>query len=480
MNKQIGILMPVASLPNRFGSGDFGPDAFHFIDDIKKAGFDIWQILPLNPLGFGNSPYQPFSSYAMDEMYLSLDYLRKDGLLDEVPDYRKNTGSIDYGKIKDFRHKYLLKAFERFVPNEDYQKWVKEQKWLRSYEIFMTFKEANDLRSWIEWPSPMRDYPEKKQVDLKPYEKTILYHRFVQYYLFRQWTQVKTYANKNGIQIMGDIPFYVGLDSADCWGNRPNFLLTKNGKPRFIAGVPPDYFSAVGQRWGNPIYDWNYMLKDRFSFWISRLGYNRNLFDIIRLDHFRAFDTFWKIPPSCPTAVIGKWIEAPGYKLFDTLLTKYPDIEIVAEDLGDLRAQVHQLRDHYGFRGMTVLQFHFSVKSDNKQIPHCLAYTGTHDNETIKSWYMRQKPDRKRAIQSWFKKYGYQGKTVVDKFLHFALNCGAEMVIIPLADWLGIGPKGTINHPGKIGSPNWEWRLASFDKFEQKLPEIRKLISESR
>ena len=480
MKKSIGILMPVSALPNRFGSGDFGPDAYKFVDHIKKAGFQIWQILPLNPLGYGNSPYQPFSSFAMDEIYLSLDYLIKDGLLEEAPDYNKYEEAVDYEAAKAFRHAYLIKAFERFTPTEDYKQWVKQQKWLKSYELFMTFKEANKMRTWNEWPAAMRDYPELKQVDLKPYRSVIQYHRFIQYYLFKQWSALKEYANKKGILIMGDIPFYVGLDSGDCWGSRSNFLLDKKGRPRFIAGVPPDYFSDLGQRWGNPIYDWSFMEKDHFKFWLNRLSYNKNLFDIIRLDHFRAFDTYWKIPASCPTAIEGEWIEAPGYQFFDTLYKNYPDISIIAEDLGDLREQVDILRDHYHLRGMNVLQFTFQIDSENTVTPHSVAYTGTHDNETIAAWYQKKSPSEKRQIRNWFKQHGFTGEDLTDQFLQFALQCGADTVIIPMADWLGIGKEGTINRPGTIGSPNWEWRLPSLEPFEQKETRIREMISASR
>ena len=476
MKKDVGILMPVASLPNRFGSGDFGPEAYQFVDLIKKAGFTIWQILPLNPLGYGNSPYQPFSSFAMDEVYLSLDFLQKEGLLDRIPDNSRDDVYIDYPHIKAFRHEYLLNAFRHFEPDDEYRTWYKEQKWLRSYEIFMAFKELNGMRPWGEWPSKMRDYPLEKNLDLTPYEPLIHYQRFIQYMLYKQWSALKAYANDKGIRIMGDIPFYVGLDSADCWDNRANFLLTKKGKPRFIAGVPPDYFSAIGQRWGNPIYDWDYMEKDGFSFWLNRLGYMDKMFDIIRLDHFRAFDTYWKVPESCPTAIEGKWIEAPGYAFFDTLLKKYPDMEIVAEDLVDLREEVHVMRDHYQFPGMNVLMFSFTTDSENTTDRRCVVYTGTHDNETITAWYKKKKESEKRRIRNWFKKHGYTDRTMAEKFIRLALSCEARTAVIPMGDWIGLGDAGTINRPGTIGSPNWEWRLPSFAPFETKLPEIREML----
>ena len=479
MSKQAGILMPVASLPGRFGSGDFGPAAYRFADDIAKAGFSIWQMLPLNPLGYGNSPYQPYSSYAMDEMYISLDLLEEEGLVSHHADYRKNAKTIDYPKVRTYRERILREAFDNFKADRAYQTFVKKTAWLEPYAVFRAFKQANDLRSWEEWPAAMRDYPLKKGVDLAPYENEIKYHRFLQYILYKQWTALKSYVNEKGIKIMGDIPFYVGQDSADCWNGRPNFLLTKNGKPRFIAGVPPDYFSPIGQRWGNPIYNWNYMEEDNFSFWTERIGYCTRLFDIIRLDHFRAFDTYWKIPASCPTAVVGKWIEAPGYKLFDHLLKTYPKIDIIAEDLGDLRPEVYDLRDHYHFPGMYILQFKFDPYGENPMIDHSVLYTGTHDNETIGSWYSSLEPARKRAVKRWLDRRGYSGADVFEKFLRFALEAEPEIAVIPMADWLKQGASGTINHPGTVGSPNWEWRLPSFEGFRKQLPVIRTMIKES-
>ena len=479
MDRKAGILMPVASLPNRFGSGDFGQDAFHFVDSIAEAGFSIWQILPLNPLGFGNSPYQAFSSYAMDEMYISLDQLAEEGLLDQVPDYLKDLKAIAYHDVRRFKDQYLRQAFTRFVPDAEYRKFI-QQDWLKNYALFMTFKKANHMLCWVEWPEKMRDYPDEKKEDLAPYEEELNYQYFLQYTVLRQWQKLKAYANSKGIIIMGDIPFYVGLDSADCWSGRPNFLLDKNGHPRFIAGVPPDYFSDIGQRWGNPIYDWDYMEKDRFRFWLNRLGYNKQLFDVIRLDHFRAFDTYWKIPSSCPTAIVGEWIEAPGYALFSRLFKKYPDIKIIAEDLGDLRPEVFELRDHFNFAGMNILDFTFNPDTENEVAEHCLAYTGTHDNDTLRSFYSGKPEKEKRKWRKWLKDHGYEGKNVCEKFLNFALQCRAEMVIIPMADWLLIGPEGCINHPGTVGSPDWEWRLPNIAPFDKKTAEIRDMIAKAK
>ncbi len=471
--------MPVASLPNRIGSGDFGPDAFRFVDEIADAGFSIWQILPLAPLGYGNSPYQPYSSYAIDELYISLDLLEEQGMIGHVNDYRRNSKTIDYEKVRRYREAVLRNAFQAFQPDSRYQNFLKEQRWLESYVVYRAFKQANGLRAWDTWPKKQRNYPIDGDVDLAPYEEEIRYQKFLQYILYYQWADLKSYANSKGIRIMGDIPFYVGHDSADCWNARANFLLKKDGKPRFIAGVPPDYFAATGQRWGNPIYDWDYMKNDEFGFWMDRIGFSMKMFDIIRLDHFRAFDTYWKIPASCPTAMEGEWIEAPGISVFDHLLELYPNIRIVAEDLGDLRPEVLELRDRFNFPGMHVFQFEFSPDIENRMQPHSVLYTGTHDNEPLKVWYGKKTPAEKRRIRKWFADRGYKGADIFEKIQSFVLQSEPEIVIIPMSDLIKAGEIGVLNRPGTVGSPNWEWRMPSLEAFEKYLPAVRQRVLES-
>ena len=344
---------------------------------------------------------------------------------------------IEYQKVRVFRDAVLRQAFQNFKPDSEYTSFEEEMDWLEPYAVFRAFKEANALKPWNEWPQDERDYPLDQEVDLTPFEEEIRYHKFLQFILFKQWKALKQYANEKGIQIMGDIPFYVGHDSADCWNARSNFLLTKDGEPRFIAGVPPDYFAVTGQRWGNPIYDWEYMKSDEFGFWLGRIGYSMELFDIIRLDHFRAFDTYWKIPASCPIAMEGEWIEAPGVNVFDKLLAAYPSIQIVAEDLGDLRPEVLELRDQFAFPGMHVLIFEFRTDTENRMNPHSILYTGTHDNQTIRALIAEQKPADRRHIYKWLNDHGYKGDTAVEKMLSFAMQSEPETVIVPAADWLG-------------------------------------------
>ena len=469
--------MPVASLPGRHGCGSFGIDAYRFIDLAARAGLSIWQILPLNPLGYGNSPYQPYSSFAMDDLYISLDSLVEMGLIERAPSYRRNAEVIDYDAVRKFREPYLREAYKNFRPDLNYSTFS-YQEWVKNFAIFMALKKKNGMQGWLDWPEKdERNQPVDGKLDLKPYQDEILYEVFKQYILFLQWKDLKQYANDHGIEIMGDIPFYVGIDSADVWAGRKNFLLDDDGRPIFIAGVPPDYFSATGQRWGNPIYDWDYMKKNDFSFWVERVSYTQKLFDIIRIDHFRAFDTYWKINAECPTAIDGVWVEAPCYELFDTLLKKTEDLELVAEDLGDLRPEVHKLRDHYSFRGMRVIQFAFlPEESDVHDKPHQLVYTGTHDNDTIFAWYREKPQAEKRKLRRYLRSCGINTHSFVDDVITYSLNTQADMVVIPLADWLHYGHEARLNTPGTVGSPNWMWRTASLSGFAKKTKEIRRKI----
>lgn len=479
--RSAGILMPVSSLPGRHGIGDFGSVSYEFVDMAAQAGFAVWQILPLNPLGYGNSPYQPYSSYAGDEIYISLDRLQQDGLIGSVPAFEKFTTCVDYQAVREFKGKYLKKAFEKFEPDEAYEAFA-AQGWVREYAIFLTFKKHNGLACWNEWPKAQKDYGRDPSLDLTEYEEEIRYEIFVQYTFFRQWMTLKAYANKRGLRVMGDVPFYVGIDSQDVWANRECFLLGRDGRPRWIAGVPPDYFSETGQRWGNPIYNWSQLKKTGYQFWIDRLSYTEKLFDIIRIDHFRAFDTYWKIPASCPTAVEGKWIKAPGYEVFDALFAERPDMRIIVEDLGDLFPGVHKLRDHYGFAGMKVLQFTFDPLEHNNDFEdreNMIMYTGTHDNQTVTGWYRSQPQKFRRATLRQLREEGYADGRIHEKFIRNAMDSIASVVVVPVWDFLGLDDSARMNTPGTVGSPNWEWRLKSFTEFRKRLPQISEWICES-
>ncbi len=325
--RKTGILMPLSALPSRTGVGELGNSAYLWLDLLQENGVGIWQILPLNPLGYGNSPYQPYSSCAGDELYISLEVLYEEGLLIEMPpSFREKEKQVDYEAVRMFKEPFLRSAYHRFTEKNlqegtGYQDFI-SQKWVREYSVFRALKSANNGVCWNEWKQEDKEWPKKKTALKVEIEDEAQYQMFLQYLFFTQWMNVKKAANQKGIEIMGDVPFYVGLDSVDVWAGRDNFLLDTDGRPIFIAGVPPDYFSETGQRWGNPIYNWDYMGKNEYQFWVERIAYSSKLFDIIRIDHFRAFDTFWKIPITCPTAVDGEWVEAPGYEVIDTLEKK--------------------------------------------------------------------------------------------------------------------------------------------------------------
>lgn len=477
--RKAGCLIPVSSLPSRYGIGDFGPSSYELVDLLVKCGFSIWQILPLNPLGFGNSPYQTFSSKAMDEIYLSLDVLKEDGLLDEVKPYRARASKVEYDRVRKYKEPYLKKAFSKFQENEEYKEFT-SQKWVKEYAVFASLKQIHGGKCWNQWPKEHKDWI-YHQCELPELDKEIRYRMFLQYMLYHQWKRLRTYANDKGIEIMGDVPFYVGIDSLDVWGYQEGFLLDEQGEPTFVAGVAPDCFSAEGQRWGNPIYDWNQHQKDGFSFWLDRLSYNSTLYDIVRIDHFRAFDTYWKIPRSCPTAVEGAWIEAPGYKLFEALYQAYPDINIIAEDLGDLRPQVIELRDHFKMMGMRIVQHSFHPNDDMPMDQENLcAYTGTHDNESIRVWYMHAGKDYRKDIWKFFKRNHYLGHTVSENMIQYTLESKSRIAILPMVDLLNKNDSCRLNFPGTVGNPNWQWKLKDYHEFEQRASWIRNLIQNSK
>ena len=478
-----GLLMPVSALPSSYGIGDLGKGCRDFIDYLQECSFRIWQILPLNPLGYGNSPYQPLSSFAGDPVYISLEKLHEEGLLEKLPRvYKKTAESTDYEAVRKYKKTYLKKAFLNFKETEEYKQFI-SQEWVYPYAVFVTLKEINKGKCWHEWSEEQKNWIIDKSYDLKPYEDLIRFQMFLQYEFYRQWMEVREYADEAGIEIMGDIPFYVGLDSADVWMNQDEFLLGADAQPTFIAGVPPDYFSKNGQRWGNPIYNWEHMKENGFKFWIKRFGYTASLFDIIRIDHFRAFDTYWKIAADCETAIEGEWIEAPGYEFFDTLLDLYPDVKIVAEDLGDMRDEVYRLRDYYDFPGMKIVQFAFDPEENNNSFPdreNMIVYTGTHDNETIVGWFENQPKKVQDQTEKLLKEAGYSEGTIAERFLRYSFDSVAVKVIIPVQDVLELDNKARFNVPGTIGSPNWEWKLKNFNELNKKKEFLKELVKNSR
>ncbi len=469
--------MPVASLPSPYGIGDFGNYCYQFVDFLAECGVHVWQILPLNPLGYGNSPYQPYSSMAGDELYIDLEDLRHQGLLrGKLPRNLSRAAAIDYEEIRRKKGELLREAFRHFQPDERYEEFI-SQEWVYPYAVFLTFKKQNGLRSWLEWPQEQKEWPSGQGVDETQWAEDIAYEMFVQYTFYRQWIALKQYANRREVEIMGDIPFYVGVDSLDVWMNRENFLLEADGRPAFIAGVPPDYFSETGQRWGNPIYDWERLAKEDYSFWIKRIAYTAKLFNKIRIDHFRAFDTYWKIPADCPTAVEGQWVEGPGIDFFKRLYQEYPQLDIVAEDLGEMRPQVYELRDACKLPGMDVVQFNFDLqKGDTHSEERMISYTGTHDNETIRQWFREKPKEEQEQCRAFLRKQGIDTRHIAHAFVTYTMQRPAELAIVPVADLLGLGEEGRLNTPGTLGAPNWQWRLADFGRLKRQKAFLTRVI----
>lgn len=482
--REAGVLIAVSSLPSRHGIGDFGPQAREFLKMSRRAGFKYWQILPLNPVGFGNSPYQPYGSKPFDEIYISLDLLQKEKLISKAPNFNHNAEKVDYEKVREFKLKYLKIAFENYrkTKKTGFTRFKNTNKWVFNYAVFVTFKKSNFLNQWHYWPFEFKNWIHDKKLDLKPYFAQIEFEMWLQYIAFKQWQDLHKYANKRGIEVVGDMPIYVGIDSVDVWENTEAFLLDEQYFPTHIAGVPPDFFSTTGQRWGNPLYDWDYLAEHNFDFWKERLGYNAKLFDMIRIDHFRAFDTYWKIPNSCPTAIEGEWVEAPGYKLFDALLADFPNLKVIAEDLGDLRPEVLVLRDHYELPGMEIVEFTYNpIKMEALTNRRRIIYTGTHDNQTIVSWFNGQDLAFKRAAEDDLNRRGFiDYDNIFDKFLAYTFFSSANIAIVPMQDLLLLDDTARLNTPGTIGSPNWEWKLKDLKKYNKRLKFLNKLVESSK
>lgn len=481
-----GILMSVTSLPSRHGCGSFAGSAYGFVDFASAAGFRLWQLLPLNPLGFGFSPYQPYSSMALDDIYLDLDKLIEEGLLDEVPDFNKDAGRVDFKAVAAFRLPYLKKAYAKAKERGfDPKRFLKKNPWAKEWGYYMMTKRRIDT-PWNEWPEEQREWIHGSKRIKKEDLDDFGFEVFLQEKLYEQYNALRDYAHSKGLLLMGDLPFYSGFDSADVYCNQDQFRLHKiNRKPTVVAGVPPDYFSPTGQRWGNPIYNWKAMRKDKYGYLVERVAFSAKLYDLLRLDHFRAFDTYYVIPSYCPNAMVGKWVEAPGYRFFDTLFAKYPDIDIVAEDLGDLRPEVLELRDHYAFPGMNVIQFTFAEEIwQNKaglDEENSVAYLGTHDNQTTVGFI--QDTLHEQGAADWKKalvEKGYREDEPLNIILQrFCLNKKAILAVLSAQDVLGLDDSARTNVPGDVSDKNWTWRITDLNGFNDALPRLQEMISGS-
>lgn len=467
MKRSCGILMHITSLPSPYGIGTMGKEAESFIDWLKEAGQSYWQVLPIGPTGYGDSPYQSFSTFAGNPLLIDLDSLVDMGLLTrercENSDYGADPSFVDYDRVSESKMALLREAFSKFEEDVGYLSFIKnEADWLEDYALFMAIKEENNQVSWQEWSDELRLREPKALEDARErLERDIAFWKFLQYIFYSQWEHLKAYANNKGIEIIGDIPIYVSPDSSDVWANAYLYDMDGDLKPKNVAGVPPDYFSETGQLWGNPLYNWEAMKKENYSWWISRVEKAVSLYDIVRIDHFRAFDTYWAIPYGEKTAVNGEWKTGPGMDLFNAIKKELGDAKIIAEDLGDIFDSVKVLLKDSGFPGMRVLQFGFNPSYDeNDHLPHkypenSVCYTGTHDNSTVMGWYKSADEKSQAMCKRYLKPRPFEklNKTMIREL--YKSNC--SIAITPMQDVVGLDDRARMNIPSTLGG-NWKWR----------------------
>lgn len=488
MKRSSGIIMHISSLPNKYGIGTFGKEAYEFADFLDKAGQKYWQMLPLGPTSYGDSPYQSFSAFAGNPYFIDFDILNENGLLDKEDYENINFGSnpedIDYGIIFDNKIPVLRKAYDNFKNREELQEsfceFKKNEFWLEDYAMYMAIKNSFQLKSWQKWDDDIRlrdpKSLEKYKEDLKD---DIEFWSFIQFEFYKQWTALKEYVNELGIEIIGDMPIYVAEDSADVWSNPDAFLLDKETlEPIKVAGCPPDIFSETGQLWGNPIYDWNWMDENGYQWWIERIKHSLKLYDWIRIDHFKGFESYYSIPYGEDTAINGEWVKGPGMKIFDAIRNELGDVNIIAEDLGTLTEETIKLRDDNNFPGMKILTFAFDSDSENMFLPHnynenFIAYTGTHDNDTVRGWIETTgtKEQVKNAIDylNLTEEEGYNWGLIRGIW-----SSVANVSIAQMQDFLNLGNEARTNLPSTLGQ-NWKWRVkkgACTDELAQKIYDI--------
>ena len=474
-----GILLHPTSLPGKYGIGTLGKNAFNFIDFLVKSRQKIWQILPLGPTGFADSPYQCFSSHAGNPNLIDLELLVKSHLirkedLEQLPVF--DDKQVDFELVQTVRAPLLEKAFVNFQELSDhteklrYRNFLKDQRhWLNDYALFRAIKEHFNQKPWYKWEESIK---RKEEEVVQKYHSQLLsrveFHKFLQYIFFRQWMDVKEYAHKKQIRIIGDIPLYVALDSADSWANPGIFEFDDHLNPIRVGGVPPDYFSATGQLWGNPLFRWDVLKQTGYQWWIDRIRTNLFLFDIIRIDHFRGFAAYWAVPYGEKTAIKGSWLPGPGKDFFEAMRNAFEDLPVIAEDLGVMTQEVEDLRDEFMLPGMKILEFAFDSSEANDYLPHnfiknCIVYTGTHDNDTVAGWFKETgREDRKLVLD-----YLNTGeKDIHWSFVRLAWASVANTAIVPMQDLLGLDSNSRMNLPGTTEG-NWKWRATSGDFSDQ-------------
>lgn len=468
--RKSGILMHLSSLPSPYGIGTMGKAAREFVDFLRDSGQTCWQLLPICPTSYGDSPYQSYSTFAGNPYFIDLDELAEGTLLEkeeyENIDWESGPERVNYGAMYEKRYPVLHRAAERFLsePTEEFYIFCKENAWwLSDYALFMALKDAHGGDPWSEWAEPLRNREEQALEEAKKtYATDIEFWKVIQFFFFRQWNALKAYANERGISLIGDLPIYVSLDSVDVWANSELFQLDGNKVPKEVAGCPPDGFSADGQLWGNPLFDWEYMEQDNFAWWIQRIQYLCKVYDVLRIDHFRGFDTYYAIPYGENTAKNGQWRQGPGMKLFDAVQRAIGKQPIIAEDLGYLTDSVRQLLQDSGFPGMKVMEFAFDSRdaSGSEYLPHnyilnCVAYTGTHDNDTILGWFKDTSAEDAAYAREYLRiSEGDEAQWCMMSALWESV---AELTVVQAQDILGLGSEARTNIPSTVGG-NWCWR----------------------
>ncbi len=490
--RRSGILLHPTSLPGPGGIGDLGPEAVAFLDFLEETRQGLWQVLPLGPTGFGDSPYQCFSAFAGNPSLVSLDLLHEEGLLERADVAEGGEGDVDYGAVHALKPKRLARAFERFeragAPSwrDDFEAFRRrEASWLDDFALFMAVKEAHEGASWTDWEQSLREREapalERARTELGG---EVRRQQFFQFLFFRQWAAVRTAAAARGVRLLGDLPIFVAHDSADVWVHPELFHLARDGRPSHVAGVPPDYFSATGQLWGNPLYRWDAIARTGYRFWVERFRSALQLFDSVRLDHFRGFEAYWEVPARETTAENGRWVPGPGAALFEAIEKELGPLPVVAENLGVITPEVEALRERFGWPGMAILQFAFgAVDHASEFLPHNYArrlavYTGSHDNDTALGWWKggvgdtTRKPAEVERERAFARDYlGTDGEEIHWDLIRAAFASVAETAIVPLQDVLGLGSEARMNVPARA-SGNWKWRF----RREQLTPALRKRL----
>jgi 4-alpha-glucanotransferase len=484
--RRAGVLLHPTSLPSRYGIGDLGEEAYNFVDFLAAAKQGLWQILPLGPTGYGDSPYQAFSAFAGNPLLISPDRLVEDGFLPEdaiaaVPDFP--AGEVDFGPVIEYKQELLRQAYAHFQANgTDEQRNALTRfaentaYWLDDFAMFMALKDYHKGEGggmWNTWPKEIarRHVKGMKQWGDKLHDEIEL-QKFQQFLFYQQWLELKAYANSQGVRIIGDIPIFVAFDSSDVWSHPELFYLSKDGSPTVVAGVPPDYFSETGQRWGNPLYNWKKMAGDQYDWWAQRIHMNLIQADIIRIDHFRGFEAYWEIPAEEPTAVVGKWVKGPEEAFFEAMREQLGDLPIIAEDLGVITPEVEALRDGFNLPGMKILQFAFGGERNSSFLPHnfgrnSVVYTGTHDNETTLGWYLNASDEERDHVRRYM---AVSGRDIVWDLIRLAYTSVASMAVIPMQDLFVLGNEARMNFPGKEGGW-WRWRYTQ-EMFSARAPGI--------